>query len=191
VDKRKIDLYLVLASIYEDINEYDKAIESVNRGLKEDNENKELVFRLGVLFDKSGNKAACLEQMRKLLVLDPDHAEALNYIGYTYAEQGVKLDEAMELIEKALSLKPDSGYIVDSLGWVYFQKGDYEKALYYLERAVQLTPDDPTINEHIGDVYFKKKDYKRALKMYNKSLLLGHPEEDKLKKKISETKQLI
>jgi tetratricopeptide (TPR) repeat protein len=191
LEKKNTELYLVLASFYEGKGELEKAVETVKLGIEQDGKNKGLIFRLGVLFDKMGNKTACIEQMRRILALDPNHAAALNYIGYTYADQGINLDEAMELIEKALRLKPDSGYIIDSLGWVYFKKGSYSKALYYLEKAVALTPDDPTINEHIGDVYFQTRDFKKALKMYNKALLLGHPEEEKLKKKISKTKERI
>ena len=97
-------------------------MEILEKGLKHDSENIDLIFRLGVLMDKTGDKEACITQMRRVLVLDPDNADALNYNGYTYAEQGIKLDEAMSLIQKALGLKPDSGYIMDSPGLGVFSK---------------------------------------------------------------------
>ena len=97
----------------------------------------------------------------------------------------------MELIQKALKLKPDSGYIIDSLGWVYFQKGLYDEAVHYLEKAAKLTADDPTINEHLGDAYFKKKDFERSLQHYKKSLSLKHPDEEKVKQKIIEVEKLL
>ena len=109
--------------------------------------------------------------MSSIIEINPNHADALNYIGYTYAEQGIRLDEAMSLIEKALSIKPDSGYIIDSLGWVYFQKGMYDEALKYLEQAASHVPNDPTIMEHLGDVYFKKGMFKKSLEMYEKALV--------------------
>ena len=129
--------------------------------------------------------------MRRILELNPNHADALNYIGYTYAEQGIKLDKAMELIQKALKLKPESGYIIDSLGWVYYKKGSYDKAIHYLEKAANLTKDDPTINEHLGDAYLKKKEYKKALLYYEKALFLKHPKEKQLKEKITGVKELL
>ena len=95
------------------------------------------------------------------------------------------------MIEKALEAKPDSGYIIDSLGWVYFQKGKYDEALKYLEKAASLVPNDPTIFEHLGDVYFKKGMYKESIEMYEKALTFKHPQEDKVKKKIEEVKRLL
>ena len=97
----------------------------------------------------------------------------------------------MDMIQKALKLKPNSGYIIDSLGWVYFQKGMYDEAIQHLEKAVKLTPDDPTINEHLGDANFKLKKYKKALEYYKKSLSLKHPNQKKLNEKISEIKRLL
>ena len=129
--------------------------------------------------------------MRKILDINPNHAEALNYIGYTYAEQGIKLDEAMSLIKKAMKLEPKSGYIVDSLGWVYFQKGVYDKALSYLEKAAELIPNDPTITEHLGDVYLMKKEYKTAFELYKKALSLDHPDEKKIKEKITKVENIL
>jgi Flp pilus assembly protein TadD len=131
--------------------------------------------------------------MKSVIRKNPDHAEALNYLGYTYADRNVNLDEALELIQRALELKPESGYIVDSLGWVYYQKGDYERAIKELERAVAMTPDDPVINEHLGDGYLKLNKKAKALEAYKRALQLD-PKVDqskKLKEKIKalETEQ--
>jgi Flp pilus assembly protein TadD len=100
-----------------------------------------------------GRKQESIDAMKQVLALTPDDAEALNYLGYTYADLGINLEEAESLIQQALALKPDDGYIADSLGWVYFKKGNYRQALKWLNKAVQLVPDDPTILEHLGDVY--------------------------------------
>lgn len=191
VDKEKIDLYLMLASVFESKKDYDKALEVIDRGLELDEKSEELIFRKGVILDKKGEKEQCLVQMKSILEINPGHADALNYIGYTYAEQGIRLDEAKAMIEKALESKPDSGYIIDSLGWVYFQKGRYDEALKYLEKASSLVPNDPTILEHLGDVYFKKGMYRESLKTYEKSLTLNHPQEEKVRKKIEEVKRLL
>ena len=129
--------------------------------------------------------------MRKVLEFDPDHADALNYIGYTYAEQGIKLDEAMSLILRALKGKPESGYIIDSLGWVYYQQGAYNEALKHLEEAASKVPNDPTIREHLGEVYFKKRMYQKSLEMYEKALSLNHPNGEKIKARIKEVRKLL
>ena len=189
--EEKIELYLMLASVYEAKEAYDKAIAAIQEGLKLDDRNIDLIFRLGILLDKTGAKDASIEQMQKVLRIDPNHADALNYIGYTYAEQGIRLDEAMALIKKALGIRPESGYIMDSLGWVYYKKGDYHTAIRHLENAVKLTPDDPTINEHLGDAYLKMKDYKNALTYYQKALSLGSPMEKQLKEKIIDVEELL
>jgi tetratricopeptide (TPR) repeat protein len=97
----------------------------------------------------------------------------------------------MELIQKALKLKPKSGYIIDSLGWVYFRKGLYDEALHYLKKAAKLTSNDPTINEHLGDAYFKKKNFEKALEHYKKALSLKHPEENKVKQKIVDVERFL
>jgi tetratricopeptide (TPR) repeat protein len=82
-----------------------------------------------------------------------DHAEALNYLGYTYAERGERLDEAQALLERALALEPENGYYLDSLGWVFFKKGDLERAVKALERADAVVGPEPTVLEHLGDSY--------------------------------------
>jgi len=189
-DKEKEEIYLMLASVLEGRKKYEEAIGIIREGLKQYPRNAELVFRLGVVLDKSGDKEASLEQMQRVLEIEPDHADALNYIGYTYAEQGIRLDEAFDLIQKALQIKPDSGYIIDSLGWVYFQKGEYEEALKHLERAAAIQPEDPTIAEHLGDVYVKNGLYEKALKAYTRALDLDHPDPKAVRAKIDEIKGL-
>ena len=108
--------------------------------------------------------------MQRAIELNPDNAPALNYLGYTYAEQGVRLDEAETLIRRALAISPHDGFYVDSLGWVYYQRGDYDKAIEYLERAVALAADDPTIAEHLGDAYKKAGRTSDALRIYRDAL---------------------
>jgi tetratricopeptide (TPR) repeat protein len=189
--EKKPEIYLMLASVYEAMNDYDKAMAVVKEGLEQHSRNVDLIFRRGVILDKKGDKEGCIQQMRSVLEIEPDHAEALNYIGYTYAEQGVRLDEALSLIEKASKLRPDSGYIFDSLGWVYYQKGQYDDAIRYLEKAAVLTPDDPTINEHLGDAYFKNERYEESLKRYKKALSLDHPEKEKVMKKAEEVERRL
>ncbi len=179
-------LYLMLTSLYEINEEYLNAMDSLKEGLKHNLRNTDLLYRLGIVLDKLKRNKECLEQMEMVIKINPSHADALNYIGYSYADKGIYLDRALELIEKALRYKPNSGYITDSLGWVYFRKGQYEKALEELNKAVELSPEDPTINEHLGDVYFKKEDYEKALKVYKRALSLENADYERLKGKIKD-----
>lgn len=149
---------------------YDKAVVTLKKGLEIEPDSVRLRFRLGVVYDKADDKKGCIEEMKAVINVDPTHAEALNYLGYTYAELGRNLDEAEDLIKKAMKHKPNDGYIVDSLGWVYYKKGLYERAIKFLEEAVSLAPDDPTILEHLGDAYMKANNPKKGLQYYKKSL---------------------
>ena len=128
--------------------------------------------------------------MKTVISLDPKNANALNYLGYTYADLGQNLDEAERLIKEALKHKPDDGYITDSLGWVYYKKGLFNQALTFLEKAASLEPEDPTILEHLGDVYLKVNQNQKALKSYKRSLKNKGDDNDKtaLEKKIEALK---
>ncbi|MCJ7618062.1 MAG: tetratricopeptide repeat protein, partial [Desulfobacterales bacterium] len=153
-----------------------------------DPKNIELHFRLGVVYDKLDKKEAAIESMKTVINLDPHNANALNYVGYIYAELGINLDEAERLIKEALKYSPDDGYITDSLGWVYYKKGLYKDALKLLKKAADLVPDDPTIFEHLGDAYLKMNDKKKALMFYERSLLKKEKDKADIEKKIRELK---
>jgi len=94
-----------------------------------------------------------MAQMRALLALEPDHPDALNFVGYSYAEQGVRLDEAERLVRRALEIRPRSGYILDSLGWVHYRRGEFARAIEALEKADALAGPESSILEHLGDAY--------------------------------------
>ena len=102
---------------------------------------------------KQWNKAEA--DMRKALELQPEQPHVLNYLGYSWIDQGVNLDEGMKMIKRAVEQRPDDGYIVDLLGWAYYRIGNYDDAVKNLERAIDLKPEDPTINDHLGDAYWR------------------------------------
>jgi tetratricopeptide (TPR) repeat protein len=180
------DLWMYLGTFYEETEEFEKAEEALKKGLHNDPESAKIYFRLGVVYDKWGKKESSIAAMKKVIDLDPKNANALNYLGYTYADLGKNLDEAEQLIKAALTYKPDDGYIMDSLGWVYYKKGAFEKALQYLEKATGLVPDDPVILEHIGDVYIKLNNKKKALDFYHRSLLKQKKDKKNIEKKIQD-----
>ena len=185
-DPENMDFMLFLGSFYEESGQLEKAVEMLQRGIAVDAENVKFQFRLGVIHDKLGDKKASIARMREVIRLDPDHANALNYLGYTYAEAGENLDEAEALIKRALQHKPNDGYITDSLGWVYYKKGLYEKAVEVLERAATLVDDDPLVFEHLGDAYLKTGNTEKALEYYRRSLEMKSEgdEADALERKI-------
>jgi Flp pilus assembly protein TadD len=159
-----------LSSLYRKSKEYPKAIQAMERVVTLDPKNDEAYFQLGALHDENKNKEKSVANMKKAIELNPKNAAALNYLGYTWAEMGVQLEEAEELIKRALKIQPNDGFYIDSLGWVYYQKGDYPRAVEQLERAVELTVDDPTIMEHLADAYEKAGRPDRALTRYRDAL---------------------
>ncbi|MDB5618484.1 tetratricopeptide repeat protein [Tardiphaga sp.] len=109
----------------------------------------------GICQERSKQWAKAESDMRKALELQPEQPHVLNYLGYSWIDQGINLDDAMKMIKRAVDQRPDDGYIVDSLGWAYFRIGNYEEAVKTLERAIDLKPEDPTINDHLGDAYWR------------------------------------
>jgi tetratricopeptide (TPR) repeat protein len=109
----------------------------------------------GICYERAKQWPKAEADLKKALELYPDQPHVQNYLGYSWIDQGVNLDEGMQLIKHAVEQRPDDGYIVDSLGWAYFRLGHYNEALKNLERAVELKPMDPTINDHLGDVYWR------------------------------------
>lgn len=113
-----------------------------------------LYFR-GIAYERANEWPKAEADFRAALKIEPEQASVLNYLGYSMIEKGFNLQEALGMVEKAVELKPNDGYIVDSLGWAHYQLGDYEEAVKHLERAVELRPEDPTINDHLGDAYWR------------------------------------
>ncbi|MEM7242394.1 MAG: tetratricopeptide repeat protein [Pseudomonadota bacterium] len=113
---------------------------------------------------------------RRALELSPNRATVLNYLGYSLVERQEKLDEAQDMIRRAAQLRPDSGAIADSLGWVYYRLGKYEDAVEPMEKAVALLPTDPIVNDHLGDVYWKVERMREAEFQWQRALSFGPDE---------------
>ncbi len=114
-----------------------------------------LFYFRGICFERSHQWPKSEADLKKALELFPEQPHVLNYLGYSWVDQGVNLDQGMDMIKRAVQQRPDDGYIVDSLGWAYFRIGNYEEAVKQLERAIELKPEDPTINDHLGDAYWR------------------------------------
>ena len=109
----------------------------------------------GICYERSHQWPKAEADLKEALKLFPEQPHVLNYLGYSWIDQGAHLDEGMAMIKRAVAQRPDDGYIVDSLGWAYFKLGNYDEAVKNLERAVELKPEDPTINDHLGDAYWR------------------------------------
>jgi tetratricopeptide (TPR) repeat protein len=178
-------LYVFLGSLYDGKKDYLEVEKILHEGQNILPNSTEIMYSLGVLFEKTGRFDNGIEQMRKILAINPDHADALNFIGYSYADRGIHLSEAEEMIKKALRLKPGSAYIIDSLGWVYFHQNKLDEAIHYLKESIRLQPDDAAVHEHLGDAYVKAGQFKEALDVYQKTLKLN-PDSKTLPKKIND-----
>ncbi len=109
----------------------------------------------GICNERSKQWTKAEADLKKALELQPEQPHVLNYLGYSWIDQGMNLDDAMKMIRRAVEQRPDDGYIVDSLGWAYYRIADYDSAVKQLERAIDLKPEDPTINDHLGDAYWR------------------------------------
>ena len=131
---------------------YSKAISNIATLEKS---NWVLFYYRGICYERSHQWPAAEADLKKALELFPDQPLVLNYLGYSWVDQGTNLDEGMNMIRRAVEQRPDDGYIVDSLGWANFRIHNYDEAVKDLERAIELKPEDPTINDHLGDAYWR------------------------------------
>jgi tetratricopeptide (TPR) repeat protein len=131
---------------------YGKGIATI---AKPERSNWLIYYFRGICHERAKKWPAAEADFQQALKLYPDQPHVLNYLGYSWIDQGVNLDQGTKMIRRAVEQRPDDGYIVDSLGWAYYRIGNYAEAVKHLERAVELKPDDPTINDHLGDAYWK------------------------------------
>jgi tetratricopeptide (TPR) repeat protein len=131
---------------------YSKGVATIAKPSKS---NWMIFYFRGICYERSKQWQNAENDLKKALELFPEQPHVLNYLGYSWIDQGIHLDEGMDMIKRAVAARPDDGYIVDSLGWAYYRIGNYEEATKQLERAIELKPEDPTINDHLGDAYWR------------------------------------
>lgn len=147
-----------------------------------------LFFARGACYERAGEWAKAENDLQKALELNPDQPEVLNYLAYGWVARNERLEEARDMLEKAASLRPDEGAILDSLGWAYYQMGNYDMAANYLEKAIELMPSDATVNEHLGDAYWRSGRRTEANFQWERALVYS-PEagqEQSIRKKIAQ-----
>lgn len=154
----RFDATQALADLLRQTERYTEAVpaydQAIDRAAAAQLSHWRLLYGRGIALERTQQWDRAEADFLAALDLEPDQPFVLNYLGYSWVEQGVNLDQARGMIETAVRLRPRDGYIVDSLGWVLYQLGDYEGAVRQLERAVELRPNDPVINDHLGDAFW-------------------------------------
>ncbi len=178
---RKSSFYILLASLYRENKEIEQGREVYEQATRIYPKDIDLLYNYGIFLEKIGEQENAMAKMQEVLALDPDNGAALNYVGYTWADNDIHLEEALAYIKRAVELMPDDGYVRDSLGWVYYKIGEVEQAIIELEKASEMVDNDPIIREHLGDVYMQAGQYEKALAAYEKAYELYEEEEKKQK----------
>jgi tetratricopeptide (TPR) repeat protein len=156
---RDVDGLSALAELQRSAKKYSEAAETYDRAIAAvaipQRDNWTLFYFRGICYERSKQWPKAEADFKKALELNPDQPLVLNYLGYSWVDQGLNLEEAFKMLRKAVELRPSDGYIVDSLGWAHYQLGQYAEAAETLEKAINLKPADPILNDHLGDAYWR------------------------------------
>jgi tetratricopeptide (TPR) repeat protein len=179
---------IAVAEAFVQAEQYPEAVALLRDAVRTKPDDIDLQFELGSVLERSGDKATAEKEFLTLLSQHPEHAQTLNYLGYMWAESGVNLERAADMLVKAVAQEPRNGAYVDSLGWVYFRQGKLDLAEKYLTDATKLMPRDATVKEHLGEVLAKRGETTRALSLYRAALNLDPESKDleKIRSKIAE-----
>ncbi|MCR4282204.1 MAG: tetratricopeptide repeat protein [Bauldia sp.] len=182
---KDVEAAVELGNVYRSDNRFAEAADAYTIGINAVSDAQDADWRVyyfrGVSFERSDRWPEAERDFKQALAINPDQPQVLNYLGYSWVDKGMNFDEALKMIQKAVDLRPNDGYIVDSLGWAYYQLGRRDQAVTALETAVELRADDPVINDHLGDAYWTVGRKREALFQWAHARDLG-PEKDALPK---------
>jgi len=167
------DIYLSIAQVYSQAKRYAEAEEAIRKALAlmpKPEDQEYALFLLGSVYERQKKYDLAEEQFKKVLAVDPLNASAANYLGYMLADRGVRLEESVKYIKKALELEPKNGAYLDSLGWAYFKMKRYDLAEPHLEEAARRISNDPTIHEHLGHLYLRMGKKTQAREAWERAL---------------------
>lgn len=162
-------IYAMYASLLDEKSDYNGAVSILEEGLKKFPENAQLRFYYGTINDRLGRKEVVVNEMQKVLEIDPNHVQSMNYLAFTWAEMGSRLGDAEKLARRALELEPKDGYVLDTLGWILFKQAKFSESIKFLEAAFANQSKVSVIAEHLGDAYYKQAMVEKAKKMYEKA----------------------
>jgi tetratricopeptide (TPR) repeat protein len=178
-------VHMVMGDVYsgeKQFREANKAYEAaIDLQEKDGSAQWYLYYARAVSFERLDEWDKAEADFRKALELSPDQPSTLNYLGYSLVEKGIKLNEAQDLIERAVKGRPNDAFITDSLGWVLYRIGKFEDAVAPMERAAELMPTDPVINDHLGDVYWKVNRLREARFQWSRALSFDPEEKDAIR----------
>ena len=186
LDPKDVRSYIAYGSVLSDAKDYkemglvyDRAVEAI--GPVPQRGDWTIFFQRGIAYERQKIWAKAEPSFKKALELNPEQPQVLNYLGYSWVDMNINLEEGLGMIRKAVELKPDDGYIVDSLGWAYYRMNRFDDAVTELERAAELMAGDATINDHLGDAYWRVGRKLEAVFQWNQALALK-PEEAEIPK---------
>lgn len=162
-------IFAMYASLLDDKGDYQKAVDVLGGAIQKFSDNAQLRFYYGTMNDRIGKKDVVISEMKKVLEIDPNHVQGMNYLAFTWAEQNKNLPEAEKLARRALHLEPTDGYILDTLGWILYKQGKLTESVKMLEAAFKYQSTVSVIAEHLGDAYYKQSLVEKAKKMYKKA----------------------
>jgi tetratricopeptide (TPR) repeat protein len=165
--------YLTEAQIYEKTKRFDLMADAISKALElseSDDEKATVLFMQGAMYERQKMFDEAESSFREVLRISPDNSSAMNYLGYMFADKGIRLDEALELITKALEYDPENGAYLDSLGWAYYQLDRFEEAAVHLTRAAERVSNDPVVHDHLGDAHFKLGNLREAIANWKRSV---------------------
>ncbi len=176
------DVHIALGDSHRRLEQFEDAVTAYDAAvaLVDPNQRRNwfLFYARAISNDRSDNWTAAEADFRQALLLEPNQPNVLNYLGYSLVEQNRNLDEALDMIERAVAARPNSGYIVDSLAWVYYRLDRFDEAVAPMERAVELLPNDPILNDHLGDVYWMVGRFREAEFQWSRALSFEPDEAD-------------
>ncbi len=187
----KVDFSVVKAAYFENLQDYDEAIDILEDVQEDKSFSNEHRFYLASLFEKEDEFEKATKLIEKVLESDPNDAHAWNFLGYSLLERNEKISQAYSYIKKAIDLRPKDGYIRDSLGWYYYKTGNIKQALKELKKAIRSVPDDVSINKHLAVIYVDLKNFKKAQQFIQKALKVSSNENERkeLKEVLKELEQ--
>ena len=177
-DGERLQVTLADAQLLRDARQYQEAFDVLSAALAKNPDSTELLYDRAMAAEKLSQFDTLETDLRKVMTLKPDFAHAYNALGYTFAEHGMRLDEALQLIEKAHKLAPNDPFILDSLGWVHFRLGNSDKGLAYLKSAMAQRPD-PEIAAHLAEVLLARGDRAEARNV-TRTALAKNPDNEAL-----------
>ncbi len=176
---------LYIAILQNKLGLLDQSLKTLRQVVHKNPNDVQVLYYLGHLEGEAGQMGRAILNMKRVIQLDSEHSDALNYLAFYYAENNILLDEAEKFAKKALDIKPDDGHYQDTLGWIYYHKGQYELAQKYLEKAYNLHPEEPVIAEHLAAVYSMKGLKDKAKQVYTNLIEKGLGDREKLQREIN------